>query len=126
MRSSSRPCWSPNRRPPLPDLSNTTVGAARIYAGISLPYEIDDGDRVDGGSGDDVILGSTGPDILYGGPGDDDLYGEAEADSLHGDEGADSLYCGDGEDVARGGTSTTNGVEDHDEESDCEIVSDIP
>jgi hypothetical protein len=65
------------------------------------------GNRLDGGSGSDVLTGSTGDDILVGAQGDDRLNGLEGDDQLAGDEGffyvargTDSIDGGPGTDVA--------------------------
>ena len=73
----------------------------------------DDGDRVDGGAGDDSIAGGAGWDLLYGaegndtvagGEGQDWIEGGTGNDEIDGDEGADFLGGGAGSDAIRGGT----------------------
>lgn len=60
------------------------------------------GDRLIGGTGDDVLNGTGGPDVLYGGPGNDVLIGGSGDDRLYGGSGDDKLYGGSGDDVLRG------------------------
>ena len=49
-------------------------------------------DRLDGGSGDDVMHGNMGKDELFGGPGNDILRGGQDHDYLAGGTGDDTLY----------------------------------
>ena len=67
-----------------------------------------DTEKVNGGSGNDVLQGSGGRNVLYGGPGNDVLLGEGGADSLFGAEGNDSLSGGSGSDLLDGGTGTND------------------
>ena len=71
----------------------------------------DDGDRVDGGAGDDSITGGAGSDILLGGAGDDTVAGGEGRDNLHGGEGDDRLHGGGGHDILYGesGDDTLDG-----------------
>jgi Ca2+-binding RTX toxin-like protein len=73
----------------------------------------DDGNRRDGGSGDDTIHGNGGNDQLFGwggndyltgGTGNDELRGGEGNDDLRGQAGDDYLVGGDGVDVFFGGT----------------------
>ena len=68
------------------------------------------GDRLYGGSGDDVIvahggndlvLGGAGKDLLRGGEGDDRLYGGDGNDVLDGGNGRDQLTGGAGQDIVQ-------------------------
>ena len=72
----------------------------------------DDGDRLDGGAGDDILTGGAGADILLGREGDDTLRGGAGNDVLEagagddfvdGGEGADDVWGGAGDDTLHGG-----------------------
>ena len=85
----------------------------------------DDGDRVDGGAGDDSITGGAGWDILIGGAGNDTASGGEGQDFIDGGEGndvldggagADVILGGAGNDTIRGGTEADNlaGHEGHD------------
>lgn len=80
-----------------------------------------DGDWIDGGAGDDILIGSMlgdilvgglgndvlaggdGADAMDGGEGDDLLAGGAGNDDLYGGEGLDSVYGGSGDDSMSGG-----------------------
>lgn len=55
----------------------------------------DDGNLIDGGTGNDLILAGTGSDVVHGGGDADDVYGMAGNDLLFGDDGNDRIY-GDG------------------------------
>lgn len=59
-------------------------------------------DTIEGNDGDDIILGGVGLDKLYGGNGRDLLIGGAQADLLYGNAGDDILI---------GGTTTHDGNE---------------
>lgn len=48
--------------------------------------------RIDGGTGDDILIASKGNDILLGGSGNDLLVGGAGNDSLNGGEGNDFFF----------------------------------
>ena len=53
-----------------------------------------DNDRLDGGSGGDVLYGISGTDPLNAGDGHDRLWGEDDDDTLNGGIGNDTLYGG--------------------------------
>lgn len=57
------------------------------------------GDRILGGTGDDLLRGGAGSDTLDGGQGNDSLYGDSGDDRLDGGAGDDRLDGGDGRDV---------------------------
>lgn len=86
-------------------------------------------DRLNGGSGSQVVCGRGGGDLVKGGSGHDDLYGNGGQDELRGNSGNDTLTGGDGADFFRGGTGydvATDfecGVDEHDgtveEGTDC-------
>ena len=63
----------------------------------------DDGDRIEGGGGDDTITGGAGWDLLLGGTGNDTIEGGGGQDWLDGGEGDDRLSGGEGADVLSGG-----------------------
>lgn len=67
-----------------------------FYTGIGYS------DRVNGGSGNDILEGRAGSDVLVGGPGDDDIWGHNGNDYLYGGEGDDSLRGGHGNDRIHG------------------------
>ena len=62
----------------------------------------DDGDRVDGGGGDDHITGGAGSDGIAGHDGDDELLGGEGNDFLVGGAGADTIDGGTGDDEMYG------------------------
>ena len=73
---------------------------------------IDGRGRINGTSGDDVILGSDrddtikgrgGDDLICGAGGDDDISGNGGVDTIFGDAGSDTLAGGGGDDTIRGG-----------------------
>lgn len=75
--------------------------SSRIF--ISTELNGDGGnDRIQAGSGDDLVRGGTGNDTLLGGKGDDILLGEAGNDRLYGQNGLDILIGGVGRDVLQG------------------------
>lgn len=51
-----------------------------------------DGDFLDGGDGNDLVMGDWGDDYLKGGSGDDLLLGLAGNDVIYGEEGDDDIY----------------------------------
>lgn len=55
----------------------------------------DDGNIIDGGSGDDFIAAGTGADYVHGGADRDVIWGMDKADVIFGDDGNDVIY-GDG------------------------------
>jgi Ca2+-binding RTX toxin-like protein len=55
----------------------------------------DQGNIIDGGAGDDLILAGTGGDIVHGGADSDEIFGMGGSDQLFGDDGADRIF-GDG------------------------------
>jgi hypothetical protein len=63
----------------------------------------DDGERLDGGVGDDSIYGHEGNDTLNGGAGRDRLEGRGGSDMLQGGLQADWISGGDGNDTLMGG-----------------------
>ncbi len=58
------------------------------------------GERLDGGSGDDMLDGRAGDDTLIGGLDDDWIMGREDDDILVGGAGADTLNGGGGNDTA--------------------------
>ena len=58
------------------------------------------GNKLWGGGGNDTLSGREGEDTLNGGPGDDSLSGGDEDDTLEGGPGADMLTGGMGDDTA--------------------------
>lgn len=62
-----------------------------------------EGDKIDTGGGDDVIIGRAGDDRIDAGSGDDVMYGDAGNDVLMGGTGQDHLFGGIGDDTLRGG-----------------------
>ena len=57
------------------------------------------GDRLYGGSGNDLLYGYGGNNELQGGDGDDAIFGGADNDTLAGGAGRDRLYGAAGDDV---------------------------
>jgi Ca2+-binding RTX toxin-like protein len=74
----------------------------------------DQGNYIDGGSGDDFIAAGTGADFVHGGSDKDWIYGMDKGDVLFGDGGNDLIY-GDGNmPTDSGGTSVVWALpEDH-------------
>ena len=59
--------------------------------------------RLDGGTGNDLLLGGSRDDAITGGVGADTLKGGGGKDTLLGGEGMDRLDGGTGDDVLTGG-----------------------
>ncbi|MBQ7568835.1 hypothetical protein IJT17_08530 [bacterium] len=103
--------------------SNTINGAAGNDVIIAHGVDLKDGqgNRLEGGAGDDYLEGGNGKDYMSGGDGYDVIYGLGGDDEIHGgagndyldggegndtiygDEGNDNLIGGKGDDVLRGG-----------------------
>ncbi len=62
--------------------------------------DVNEGNKLWGLGGNDVLSGREGPDTLNGGTGDDSLSGGDEDDTLEGGPGADMLTGGMGNDTA--------------------------
>ncbi|WP_457330197.1 calcium-binding protein [Rhizobacter sp. P5_C2] len=82
------------------DTSNQRPGGLNYllwneYVNASAPARGDDGDFLDGGTGNDLLVGSAGANILLGGADDDMVYGRGGADVAFGGTGNDYLL-GDG------------------------------
>jgi len=77
------------------------------------PFEDNDRDVVDGGTGDDTIFGGDDDDVLHGGTGVDQIYGGIDEDTISGGRHGDLLYGEDGDDVIYGYNTddTLNGGE---------------
>jgi Ca2+-binding RTX toxin-like protein len=56
-------------------------------------------DVVRANDGEDIVYGEDGDDVIYGGSGDDLLFGDNGDDELHDGEGFDVLDAGDGDDT---------------------------
>lgn len=65
--------------------------------------DLDEGDAIDGGQGNDVLRGTDSASVLTGGTGNDVLDGRGGDDWLEGGEGSDIIFTGEGKDVAYGG-----------------------
>lgn len=74
-----------------------TAQGERIYGGS-------DNDVINAGAGNDIVFGGTGNDALYGGTENDTLYGQGDDDSLYGEDGDDVLVAAVGNDALFGGT----------------------
>jgi Ca2+-binding RTX toxin-like protein len=61
-------------------------------------------DRVCGLGGNDTLTGDDGADIIYGGEGNDTIKGSAGVDALYGEGGNDNLDGDSGNDTLNGGT----------------------
>ncbi|QYJ04628.1 hypothetical protein KUV85_02815 [Nocardioides panacisoli] len=68
----------------------------------SAPAGTFDGDRGEGGTGDDTIIGGRDEDRMRGGPGNDVLRGYAGNDRLRGGAGRDRITGHGGHDTLRG------------------------
>jgi len=64
--------------------------------------------KIKGGSGDDRLQGGSGNDIINGGDGDDTLLGGAGNDLIFGGDGDDALHGEDGNDTLIGGLGGDN------------------
>ena len=63
----------------------------------------DEGDRVDAGAGDDVVLAGEGSDTVSGGDGNDSIEGGFGDDSIDGGSGFDQIWGQDGADTIMAG-----------------------
>ena len=87
-----------------PDIIRGGRGADRLNGGDpSWTGEVEGGDVLLGGAGDDFLTGLFGADLILGGRGNDALYGGAHADDLRGGRGRDRLSGGFQNDILRGG-----------------------
>lgn len=66
------------------------------------PFEDNDRDVVDGGTGDDTIYGGDDDDSLHGGTGVDFIYGGIDEDTISGGRHGDSMYGEEGDDLIFG------------------------
>ena len=66
--------------------------------------DLDAGDSISGGAGDDMIYGGPGDDSLTGGTGDDTVFGGLGDDTIDGESGDDTLFGGAGADALVGGS----------------------
>ncbi|MFN3914832.1 MAG: calcium-binding protein [Aquabacterium sp.] len=71
---------------------------------ILAPSSGEQGARVWGGEGNDILYGGNDADKMHGDADDDVLVGYDGADELYGDAGADELSGGNGRDFLDGGT----------------------
>lgn len=60
-------------------------------------------DLVSGNDGDDMLSGGSGDDTVRGGVGTDEIYGDDGDDLVYGNDGTDLIYGGDGADTLYGG-----------------------
>lgn len=125
---------------PEPTLCDIAIESARTGAGPYASYELvyaQEGRRINGGPGNQVIVGTEGDDTLRGGSGNDVLCGLAGddtlrggtghdvivggpgADRLYGNSGNDTLYTDADDTVIKGGSgwNTINGGEGSGEEN---------
>lgn len=91
-------------------------------AGINLTNLVAGGGKLDGTSGNDLILGSNKHDDLNGLGGNDCLVSGAGADNLSGGDGDDVLIGGNGNDQIDGGPGNDAcfGENGNDHVSNCE------
>jgi Ca2+-binding RTX toxin-like protein len=70
---------------------DTLIGIENLRGTIYADILVGDGNgnRIEGGAGDDVIFGLGGIDLLYGGAGNDHLWGGADWDYIYGGTGFD-------------------------------------
>jgi len=81
-----------------------TGGAGDDTISASISNGVDAGFRLDGGSGDDMLMVTGGQgNVLLGGFGSDMLSGGANTDTLDGGKGKDTLEGGLGDDFLTGG-----------------------
>ena len=60
-------------------------------------------DSISGNNGPDFVLGGAGNDAIRGGGGEDSLKGQGGKDNIRGSGGGDNLYGGKGKDYCLGG-----------------------
>lgn len=93
--------------------SNSTGGRIQIIGraqgGIEA-QEDDDGNTIDAGAGNDVVLAGTGSDRVDGGEGNDAIWGMAGADALEGGTGNDHI---EGDGPTDPGYVTSTDAEEH-------------
>lgn len=79
------------------------------FRGVALRVEnlavtgLDDGVKIDGRTGDDVIYGNRNNNTILGGDGNDILSGEAGHDTIEGGSGNDVIRGGTGKNTLTGG-----------------------
>lgn len=81
-------------------LSSATAYSAA--GGDDIVYGSSHGNRVDAGSGHDLVYGSGGDDVIYGDGGNDVLYGGADRDFVSGGLGNDYVDGGSESDWLEG------------------------
>jgi Ca2+-binding RTX toxin-like protein len=74
-------------------------GFNEVIGGSGNDEFASNGERLQGGPGDDTLIGSPGRDIIFGGAGNDLIRGEAGDDTLYGGEGDDRIEGGAGTDT---------------------------
>ena len=72
--------------------------------GDDVLYGTPNGDTLDAGAGNDIVLGLAGNDTILGGDGNDLIHGGDGDDVLEGNAGNDVIYGGWGADQLTGGT----------------------
>nr|WP_242054844.1 Ig-like domain-containing protein [Nostoc flagelliforme] len=80
---------------------NYTITDGQLTSTAKVNVQV--GDRVLGGNGNDVLHGTLGNDYLNGGNGKDNPYGGNGKDTLNGGNGNDLLCGGLGSDILTGG-----------------------
>jgi Ca2+-binding RTX toxin-like protein len=72
-------------------------------SGTTAVYNLQLGEAISGGNGNDMLQGGIGDDVLDGGNGADVLHGLGNEDQLFGGNGNDVLHGGHGNDLLFGG-----------------------
>ena len=89
-------------------LNNQVPDLAFDAASIIQDNEVDGGDTLEGGAGDDQLYGGGEGDTLDGGDGNDVLYGGDGDDTLDGGAGDDLEFGGAGTDTMTGGVGSSD------------------
>jgi len=102
-----------NRDGALGDRVDGTTGDDLMIASDNGTYMFADlgNDCLIGGAGNDTLRGNWGTDIIYGNGGDDTLRGGKHVDSIYGGEGNDNMFGGKANDFLYGeaGDDSLNG-----------------
>lgn len=84
-------------------LENSVIKAGAGNDRVVVDSNVKKGVRVDGGSGNDLIVGGSGNDRISGGEGNDRIFGRGGNDRLEGGQGNDTIRGGEGFDYIDGG-----------------------